>query len=92
MPVRTCVACSVKKLKSNLVRVSIDTHGVVNIGPTNNQKGRGVYLCSSYVCWDPDSYKSGLEKGLRITMSDEIVNTLFNYHQDKLDSPFGEAI
>ena len=92
MPVRTCVACSVKKLKSNLVRVSIDTHGVVNIGPTNNQKGRGVYLCSSYVCWDPDSYKSGLEKGLRITMSDEIVNTLFNYHRDKLDSPFGEAI
>ena len=92
MPVRTCVACGVKKSKSNLVRVSIDTHGVVNIGPTNNQKGRGVYLCSSYVCWDPDSYKSGLEKGLRITMSDEIVNTLFNYHRDKLDSPFGEAI
>ena len=81
-----------QKFKSNLVRVSIDTLGVVNIGPTNNQKGRGVYLCSSYVCWDPDSYKSGLEKGLRITMSDEIVNTLFNYHRDKLDSPFGEAI
>ena len=92
MPVRTCVACGVKKFKSNLVRVSIDTHGVVNIGPTHNQKRRGVYLCSSYVCWDPDSYKSGLEKGLRITMSDEIVNTLFNYHRDKLDSPFGEAI
>jgi len=92
MPVRTCVACGVKKFKSNLVRVSIDTHGVVNIGPTNNQKGRGIYLCSSYVCWDPDSYKSGLEKGLRVIMSDAIVDTLFSYHQDKLDSPFGEAI
>ena len=92
MPVRTCVACGVKKFKSNLVRVSIDTLGVVNIGPTNNQKGRGVYLCTSYLCWDPDSYKYGLEKGLRVTMSDEIKKTLHNYHQDNIDSPFGEAI
>ena len=92
VPVRTCVSCGVKKFKADLVRVSIDIQGVVNIGPTNNQKGRGIYLCSSYLCWDPDSYKNGLEKGLRIAMSDEIKGTLFNYHQEKFVSPFGGAI
>ena len=91
-PVRTCVACGVKKYKANLVRVSIDSQGVMNIGATNNQKGRGVYLCLSYLCWNPDSYKIGLEKGLRVTMSDEIKNTLCNYHKDNIDSPLGEAI
>ena len=91
-PVRTCVACGVKKYKANLVRVSIDSQGVMNIGATNNQKGRGVYLCPSYQCWNPDSYKNGLEKGLRVTMSNEIKNTLVNYLKDNIDSPLGEPI
>ena len=92
MPVRTCVACGVKRSKVNLIRVSIDIQGNVNIGAANNQKGRGVYLCPSSLCWSPNSNKNGLEKGLRITMSDEIKNALFNYHQENIDSPFGEAI
>ena len=92
VPVRTCVACGVKKSKANLVRVSIDIQGIVNISATNNQKGRGIYLCTSYLCWDPDSYKHGLEKGLRVTMSDEIKKALHNYNHEYIDSPFGEAI
>ena len=92
MPVRTCVACGVKKSKANLVRMSINIQGIVNISATNNQKGRGIYLCASDLCWDPDSYKYGLEKGLRVTMSDEIKKTLHNYHQENIDSPFGDAI
>ena len=90
--VRTCIACGVKKSKSDLVRVSLDIQGILNIGVTNNQKGRGVYICTSYLCWDPDSYKAGLEKGLRLTMSDEIKTRLFNYHQGNPDSPLGETI
>ena len=89
---RTCASCAVKKCKASLVRVSIDSQGVLNIGETNHQKGRGVYLCPSRLCWDPDSYKNGLEKGLRITISDEIKDSLLSYCQDNIDSRFGEAI
>ena len=91
-PIRTCVACGSKMPKADLIRVSTSSNDVLEVGPTTNPNGRGIYLCHSSKCWDPEFYKNGLEKGLRTVVSDGAKERLLKYYIENLDLQSGEAV
>ena len=90
-PIRTCVACGTKNPKTDLIRVSISSKDVLEIGSTVRQKGRGIYLCRSSKCWDLEAYRNGFEKGLRTVVSDGAKERLLNYYKENLDWQSGGA-
>ena len=91
-PIRTCVACGSKMPKADLIRVSPNSNDVLEVGPTTNPNGRGIYLCHSSKCWDQEFYKKGLEKGLRTVVSDGAKERLLKYYIENLDLQSGEAV
>ena len=88
-PIRSCVACGTKNLKADLIRVSTSRKDILEIGPTVKQKGRGIYLCRSSKCWDPEAYKNGFEKGLHTVVSDCAKELLLKYYKENLDLQSG---
>ena len=78
-PQRTCIACGARRDKHALVRVEIDSDGVVKIGGSSRQQGRGAYLCASRGCWEKGVKGSRLEHALRARITDDNRAALLQY-------------
>ena len=50
IPVRTCLGCRNRFPKNQLIRLAIDSGGVINIDREGKYLGRGAYTCSSLKC------------------------------------------
>ncbi|MCG6881351.1 MAG: YlxR family protein [Deltaproteobacteria bacterium] len=64
---RTCISCGVKREKKELIRLVLDTDGVVvrdNIG-----KGRGAYICGDENCLSMLKTGKGLNRAFRRKVS-----------------------
>ena len=50
VPVRTCLGCRNRFPKNQLIRLAIDSNGVINMDLEGKYLGRGAYTCSCLKC------------------------------------------
>ncbi|MBW1900480.1 MAG: YlxR family protein [Deltaproteobacteria bacterium] len=60
VPVRTCISCGTKRGKKELIRLILDSHGLL-VRDDGKGQGRGAYVCPDRSCWE------NLKKGKRIS-------------------------
>ena len=75
-PQRTCMGCSIKKDKKDLIRIVKNKQNEINIDKTGKQEGRGAYICNDIQCLDKVIKSKRLEKTLDVKISEEIYENL----------------
>ncbi len=74
-PVRTCVGCRARAVKSSLVRV-VAGEGGLRPDPSGSAPGRGAYLHATRACVEAASSRGALAKALRTGVSSDEVGRL----------------
>ena len=75
-PQRTCMGCSTKKDKKDLIRIVKNKENQIKIDKTGKQEGRGAYLCNDTQCLEKVIKSKRLEKVLEIKIEKEIYENL----------------
>jgi uncharacterized protein len=65
-PIRTCVACRVRREQRELVRLALGTDGVIVQNKGGKAKGRGAYLCPQSSCWKSPGNQMRLARAFRV--------------------------
>lgn len=76
VPMRRCVGCRASKPKSELIRIA-GYEGQLTVDRTGKAKGRGVYICPDRKCLEKAREKRMLERGLRMEVSREQIDKVF---------------
>ena len=87
IPLRSCVVCSAKTDKQDLIRLVRTQSGRVEVDTTNRVPGRGAYLCHCQACWDSALKKNRLDHKLKGTISPEDKLILREFAQQMADAP-----
>lgn len=83
LPQRTCIGCSIKKNKNDLIRVVKDKNGNISIDRTGKAQGRGAYICDDIQCLEKAIKSKRLEKTFEIKIEEEIYENLRGVIIDK---------
>ncbi|MGI5824749.1 MAG: RNase P modulator RnpM [Bacillota bacterium] len=75
-PERMCVGCREMKQKRSLIRVVKTPEGEIKIDGSGKMSGRGAYICRDMECLQKAVKSRGLERSLKIAISDEIKTEL----------------
>jgi hypothetical protein len=88
-PQRSCVVCSTKVSKRDLIRVVMTPEGDCDVDDTGKRAGRGAYLCHQARCWHAASKGDRLARALRseITATDRGRLAAFGEALDASASP-----
>ena len=89
IPLRSCVVCSAKTDKQDLIRLVRTQSGSVEIDNTKKIPGRGAYLCHSQACWDSALKKDRLAYKLKGPISLEDRQVLREFAQQIADAILG---
>ena len=81
--VRTCMGCSEKKNKKELIRIVKNKNNDVFIDKTGKAEGRGAYICNSITCFEKVIKNKRLEKTLDISINKEVYENLKEVINDK---------
>lgn len=73
---RQCVGCREMKDKRSLIRVVKTPDDEIKIDSTGKMSGRGAYICQDEACLQRAFKSKGLEKSLKIAISDEVKEEL----------------
>ena len=73
---RQCVGCGEMKDKKELTRVLKSAEEMVCLDMTGRKNGRGAYLCKNGACLSKARKNKGLERSLKMRISDEIYENL----------------
>lgn len=76
IPLRKCTGCGEMKPKKELIRVLLDTDNKICIDDTGKKNGRGAYICKNIECLKKAVKTKGLERSLKCSIPDEIIDTL----------------
>lgn len=76
IPERTCIGCSSKKSKKELIRIVKDKEGNIQIDRTGKLPGRGAYICDDVSCLDKAIKSKRLEKAFETKIEDKIYEEL----------------
>lgn len=76
IPLRKCTGCGEMKPKKDLLRVVLEPEGTFIIDDTGKKNGRGAYLCKSKECLKMAIKSKGLQKSLKCSIPDDIINSL----------------
>lgn len=76
IPFRTCVGCTGKKPKRELLRIIRTPDGTIQIDETGKKSGRGAYLCYNKTCFQEAIKKKRLAKALKEELPKAIVQEL----------------
>ena len=72
-PVRTCVACRVRRSQGSLLRVVRKPDATVDIDLAKKRSpGRGAYLCFAISCIEHAKVRRILPRALRCEIKDEV--------------------
>ncbi|HHW93602.1 MAG TPA: YlxR family protein [Clostridiaceae bacterium] len=71
-PLRTCIACRVKREQRDLMRVTASKDGVVMLDSEQKMPGRGAYLCYRNECVARARKRDSLQRALRCSIPEEI--------------------
>ncbi len=75
-PMRQCVGCREMKDKRSLIRVVKTPNDEIKIDSTGKMSGRGAYICQEEACLQRAIKSKGLEKSLKVAISDEVKEEL----------------
>ncbi|MDO9534091.1 MAG: YlxR family protein [Bacillota bacterium] len=81
IPQRMCLGCRTNKEKKELIRVVRTPEGAIELDVTGKKPGRGAYICPSVDCLRKAVKGKGLEKSLRRSLPEGIMDML----KDKLE-------
>lgn len=73
IPMRKCVGCNEIKPKTELIRIVISEFGKVSVDRTGKASGRGAYICDNEECFRKAIKIKGIERSLKVRLSEEIV-------------------
>lgn len=76
IPLRQCVGCSEMKGKKDMMRVLKTAEGDICLDVTGKKNGRGAYVCKSRECLKLARRNKGLERSFKMSIPDEVYNTL----------------
>jgi len=75
-PVRTCIGCSAKKIKYELVRIVLHTDGFVLPDPDGKAGGRGAYVCPNEECLEQAIKKKRFDRAFRLSLDKKSIINL----------------
>ena len=85
IPMRRCVGCMTSKEKQELVRIA-GFEGELSLDLTGRAKGRGAYLCKANPdCWEKAYKRKALERSLRMEITPEAKEKIFNQLKEHAD-------
>lgn len=70
---RSCIGCNEKKNKQELIRISKNKNGNIEIDEYKNLQGRGAYICKNIDCLEIAIKKRKLER----SFSSKIENNVY---------------
>ena len=76
IPLRTCMGCTEKRPKKELIRIVKQKDGNVELDKTGKMEGRGAYICNNIECLDKVIKTKRLERTLDIQISEETYKKL----------------
>ena len=76
LPQRTCIGCSVKKDKSDLIRIVRNKNGEILADPSGKMEGRGTYICKNIECLEKGIKSKRLLKHFEIKVGDNVYEDL----------------
>ena len=74
LPQRTCIACSQKKDKNELIRIVANKQNEIKVDKTGKQDGRGTYICNNINCLEKVIKARRIQRTLKVQ---EIPNEVF---------------
>ena len=78
VPLRKCLGCNEMKPKKELLRVTHNSQGVINVDPTGRAHGRGAYICNSKECFEKAKKAKAFNRAFKSDVPDEIYEDLIN--------------
>lgn len=81
IPLRKCTGCGEMKPKKELIRVLLTSDNNICIDDTGKKNGRGAYICKNIECLKKAVKTKGLERSLKCSIPDEIIDTLKNSYE-----------
>lgn len=85
IPQRMCLGCRENRDKKELIRVVRTPEGAIELDVTGKKPGRGAYICPSADCLKKAVKGKGLEKSLRRSLPEGIMDLLKEQLKEKLD-------
>lgn len=76
IPLRKCAGCGEMKPKKEMVRVIKTDNEEILVDMTGKKNGRGAYICFSRECLEKAKKTKGLERSLKVAVSEEIYDRL----------------
>ncbi len=76
IPTRQCVGCGEMRSKKELLRVIRTGEDEILLDVTGKKNGRGAYLCPGRECLEKALKGKGLERSLKISIPEEIIENL----------------
>ncbi|MGI6307885.1 MAG: RNase P modulator RnpM [Dethiobacteria bacterium] len=76
IPQRLCLGCRAMKNKRELLRVVRTPQGEIELDISGKKAGRGAYICPNSDCLQKALKSKGLEKSLRTSISEDILQSL----------------
>ncbi len=76
VPQRMCLGCRENKNKRELIRIVRTPLGEIELDVTGKKAGRGAYICPSIDCFQRVIKNKSLEKSLRSTIPEGVINSL----------------
>lgn len=75
-PQRLCLGCRTMKNKRELLRVVRTPQGKIELDVTGKKAGRGAYICPHADCLQKALRSKALEKSLRASVAEDILQLL----------------
>ena len=76
IPLRQCIGCGEMKGKKDMIRILKTAENEICLDVTGKKNGRGAYLCPCSVCLEKARKSRGLERSLKMTIPEEIYESL----------------
>ncbi len=73
---RTCMACNLKKDKSELIRIVKNKEGQIFVDNAGKIEGRGAYICSKSQCLEKVIKTNRLERVLKCNIEKKIYDDI----------------
>lgn len=76
IPERQCIACRLKRPKTELIRVVCSPEGKISIDSKRNLPGRGAYICPNASCLKKAQKIGAFSRALRRSVNAELFELL----------------
>ncbi len=86
-PIRTCISCGSKREKSELIRLLLDTEGLLVKDIPGKRHGRGAYICKTGSCQEQLAKNKHLN---RVFRTDKVITMSRAFRDIKFQSILGD--